>query len=112
LPTRSQGASREISEFSGRSVAVADQAGKIILAVVPDIQRATEVVQEISAASREQSTGVDQISKAIVQLDSVSQQNAAASLELNGQAEQLADTLAWFKLPDPERSSERALALR
>jgi methyl-accepting chemotaxis protein len=106
LAERSQSAAKEISELSGKSVTVAEDAGKLIQSVVPDIQRTAEVVQEISSASKEQSVGVDQIGKAVMQLDSVIQQNASASEELasmaeelNGQAEQLAHTLTYFKLP-------------
>ncbi len=106
LAERSQSASREISELSGQSVAVAERAGLIIRAVVPDIQKTAEVVQEITAASREQSMGAGQIGKAVVQLDVVIQQNATASEELasmseemSGQALHLVETLAYFKLP-------------
>jgi len=112
LAERSQGAAKEISELSGKSVAVAEEAGKLIQSVVPDIQRTAEVVQEISSASKEQSTGVDQIGKAVMQLDTVIQQNASASEELasmaeelSGQAEQLAQTLTYFKLPEDVTAS-------
>ncbi|MGO8693598.1 MAG: methyl-accepting chemotaxis protein [Rectinemataceae bacterium] len=106
LAERSQAASKEISELSYKSVSVAESAGKLIQTVVPDIQRTAEVVQEISSASKEQSVGVEQIGRAVTQLDTVIQQNASASEELasmaeelNGQATQLADTLTYFKLP-------------
>ena len=63
------------------------------------------MVQEISAASNEQNTGADQISKAIIQLDQVIQQNASAteemastSEELASQAQQLQDTIGFFKI--------------
>jgi len=63
------------------------------------------LVQEISSASQEQTTGVDQIAKATTQLDSVIQQNASASEEmasmaeeLSSQAEQLAKTISFFKV--------------
>jgi len=114
LAERSQAASKEIAELSGRSVAVAEKAGQLIQMVVPDIQHTAEVVQEIMSASREQSTGVDQIGRAVAQLDTVIQQNASASEELasmaeemNGQAEQLSESLAFFRL-DRERPGQRA----
>ncbi|MDA8424581.1 MAG: methyl-accepting chemotaxis protein, partial [Treponema sp.] len=114
LAERSQTASREISELSARSVAVAEEAGKLIQAVVPDIGKTAEVVQEITAASREQSAGAEQIGKAVVQLDTVIQQNASASEELasmaeelNSQAETLAETLTYFKLPEGMVSASR-----
>jgi methyl-accepting chemotaxis protein len=112
LAERSQVASKEISELSRRSVGVAEGAGALIKAVVPDIRRTAEVVQEISSASREQSAGVDQITTAVMQLDAVIQQNAAASEELasmseelNGQAEQLAAALTFFTLPEARAAS-------
>jgi len=105
LAERAQGAAKEISELSGKSVSVADQAGTIIQTIIPDIQKTAEVVQEISSASKEQSAGVDQIGKAVMQLDTVIQQNASASEELasmaeelSSQAQQLADTLTFFKV--------------
>ncbi len=106
LAERSQNAAKEISELSAKSVSVAEDAGKMIQSMVPDIQKTAEVVQEISSASREQSLGVEQIGTAVTQLDDVIQQNAAASEELasmseelTAQADQLAQTLAYFKLP-------------
>jgi methyl-accepting chemotaxis protein len=118
LAERSQSASKEISELSGESVAVAEGAGALIRAIVPDIRRTAEVVQEISSASREQSAGVDQITKAVMQLDSVIQQNAASSEELasmseelSGQAEQLSEALAFFKLAEGGAGKASALLL-
>ena len=105
LAERSQAAAGEISELSGRSVQVAEGAGQMLDKMVPDIQKTSELVQEISASSREQDSGAEQISKAIQQLDSVIQQNASASEEmastseeLSGQAEQLKDTISFFRI--------------
>ena len=74
-------------------------------AILPDIQRTAELVQEISASSREQDAGADQINKAIQQLDQVIQQNASAAEEmastteeLTSQAEQLKGTISFFRL--------------
>ena len=73
--------------------------------LVPDIQKTAELVQEISASSKEQSVGVNQINKAVQQLDQVVQQNASASEEmastseeLASQAEQLNNTIGFFKV--------------
>ena len=73
--------------------------------MLPDIQKTAELVQEISASSKEQDTGAEQISKAIQQLDTVIQQNASASEEmastseeLSSQAEQLKDTISFFTI--------------
>ena len=105
LAERSQHAAAEISELSGSSVEVAEKAGKMLSEMVPDIQRTAELVQEISAASKEQDTGAEQVNQAIMQLDQVIQQNASASEEmastseeLSSQAEQLQDTIAFFKV--------------
>lgn len=105
LAERSQHAAAEISELSGSSVDVAEEAGKMLGQMVPDIQRTAELVQEISAACKEQDTGAEQVNKAIQQLDQVIQQNASASEEmastseeLSTQAEQLQNTIAFFKV--------------
>ncbi len=105
LAERSQAAAGEISTLSTRSVQVAESAGDMLDRMVPDIQRTSELVQEISASSKEQDTGAEQISKAIQQLDSVIQQNASASEEmastseeLSGQAEQLKDAISFFRI--------------
>ncbi len=105
LAERSQHAAAEISDLSGSSVEIAEQAGKMLSEMVPDIQRTAELVQEISAASKEQDTGAEQVNQAIMQLDQVIQQNASASEEmastseeLSSQAEQLQDTISFFKV--------------
>ena len=105
LAERSQAAAGEISTLSSRSVQVAETAGEMLNKMVPDIQKTSELVQEISASSKEQDTGAEQISKAIQQLDSVIQQNASASEEmastseeLSSQAEQLQDTISFFRI--------------
>ncbi|TLM68459.1 MAG: HAMP domain-containing protein [Deltaproteobacteria bacterium] len=105
LAERSQKAAGEINELSNSSVAVAEQAGQMLSAMVPNIRRTAELVQEIAAASREQDAGAEQIAKSIQQLDAVIQQNASASEEmastseeLSGQAEQLAEMIAFFSV--------------
>ncbi|MBF0192798.1 MAG: methyl-accepting chemotaxis protein [Magnetococcales bacterium] len=108
LAERSQTAAGEIGHLSASSVAVAEKAGTIIDTLVPDIRRTAELVQEISAASQEQSQGASQINSAIQQLDQVIQSNAGASEEmaataeeLNTQADHLAQALAFFKVGNP-----------
>ena len=103
LAERSQLAAGEINTLSTNSVGIALTAGKLLETLVPDIQRTAELVQEISAASREQNAGAEQISRSIQQLDSVIQQNAAASEEMAGtteeltkQAEQLSEMTSIF----------------
>ena len=112
LAERSQSAAGEISGLSTRSVAIAEQAGEMLTRMVPDIQKTSELVQEISASSKEQDSGAELISKAIQQLDQVIQQNASASEEmastseeLSSQAEQLQDSISFFNIGDQGRSS-------
>lgn len=90
LAERSQNAAGEISTLSNSSVAIAEQAGEMLEKVVPDIKKTAELVQEISAASGEQNSGVEQINTALIQLDKVIQDNAASSEELATTAEELA----------------------
>ncbi len=105
LAERSQSAAGEISGLSSRSVSIAEQAGEMLTKMVPDIQKTSELVQEITASSKEQDTGAEQINKAIQQLDQVIQQNASASEEmastseeLSSQAEQLQDSISFFNI--------------
>ena len=105
LAERSQHAAAEISELSSSSVQVAEKAGVMLARMVPDIQRTSELVQEISASSNEQNTGAEQINKAMQQLDQVIQQNASAAEEmsataeeLSSQAEQLQGVIGFFKI--------------
>jgi methyl-accepting chemotaxis protein len=105
LAERSQTAAAEINKLSASSVQIAEKAGEMLAGMVPDIQKNADLVQEIAAASNEQSAGAGQINKAIMQLDQVIQQNASASeemastsAELLSQAEQLQNTIAFFKL--------------
>jgi len=105
LAERSQKAAGEISDLSTNSVEVAEEAGQMLEKMVPDIRRTSELVKEISAASKEQDSGAEQINKAVMQLDQVIQQNASASEqmasmaeELNSQADQLQEAVSFFKV--------------
>ncbi|MEO5331129.1 MAG: methyl-accepting chemotaxis protein [Magnetococcus sp. YQC-5] len=105
LAERSQAAAAEINAMSTKSTAVAERAGELLTKLVPDIQKTAELVQEIAASSREQSTGAAQVNLALQQLDQVVQQNAASSEEMAGsseelsaQAEQLQAVISFFKL--------------
>jgi len=105
LAERSQQAAGEILALSGKSMSLAEAAGRKISLAAPDILKTAEKVAEISAASREQSAGVDQIAASISLLDKIIQQNAAASEELAGLAESLAgqsvqlrDSIAGFRI--------------
>jgi methyl-accepting chemotaxis protein len=105
LAERSQVAAQEISSVAGSSVELAQRAGKLLDEMVPNIKKTSDLVQEITAASEEQSTGVSQINSAIGQLSMATQQNASSSEELaataeelSGQAEQLQQTMSFFVL--------------
>jgi methyl-accepting chemotaxis protein len=105
LAERSQVAAQEIGQLAGSSVEMAEKAGKLLDEMVPNIKRTSDLVQEITAASEEQSAGVGQINAAVGQLSQTTQQNASSSEELaataeemSGQAEQLQGTMAFFKL--------------
>jgi methyl-accepting chemotaxis protein len=92
LAERSQQAAGEINKLSVSSIDVADEAGRLLEQLVPDIQRTATLVQEISAASIEQNSGSAQISKAIQQLDQVIQHNAQTAEELSASAEEMSAT--------------------
>jgi len=110
LAERSQHAAAEISELSSETVTVSGEAGRMLETLVPDIQRTAELVQEISAATREQSIGAEQINEAIRELDRATQRNAAAaersaatSTGLAADADALRNALAYFKI-SPQRA--------
>lgn len=109
LAERSQEAASEITTLTQSGVQVAENAGDMLVKLVPDIQQTAELVQEISAASREQTAGTQHINQAIQQLDQVTQQHSATSEELAATAEEMADqaeqlrqTVAFFKITGKE----------
>jgi methyl-accepting chemotaxis protein len=112
LAERSQIAASEISSLTKNSVEIAETAGVLLEKMVPDIIKTAELVQEISAASEEQSVGVSQIIKAMQQLDSVTQQNASGSeqlaataSEMQAQSENLINVVSFFRLEGSESLS-------
>ncbi len=105
LAERSQIAAQEIGQVASSSVSLAEQAGNLFEQLVPDIKRTSDLVQEITAASQEQTSGVAQINIAMSQLSQITQQNASASEELaataeemTAQAGQLIDLINYFKV--------------
>ena len=107
LAERSQTAAAEISVLSAETVGTAQQAGEMLVKLVPAIKRTAELVEEITAASREQDLGASQINTAIQQLDKVTQQNAGAAEEMTGTSEELAtqaaslqSTIAFFRIEE------------
>jgi methyl-accepting chemotaxis protein len=105
LAERSQIAAQEIGTVATSSVELAEKAGRLLDAMVPNIKKTSDLVQEIAAAAGEQTSGVGQINAAVTQITQTSQQNAASSEELaatsqemSGQAGQLQHTMAFFKV--------------
>jgi methyl-accepting chemotaxis protein len=118
LAERSQVAAQEIGELASSSVEMAESAGKLLDTIVPSIKKTADLVQEIAAASEEQSAGVSQINTAMDQLNKITQQNAssseqlaATSEEMSGQAVQLQDLIGFFNVGnDTSRVSKIAKA--
>ncbi|MGF0335132.1 MCP four helix bundle domain-containing protein [Ectopseudomonas toyotomiensis] len=120
LAERSQVAAQEIGGVASNSVHLAEQAGALLDQIVPNIQKTSDLVQEITAASQEQSTGAGQINIAMGQMNQITQQNASASEELaataeemNAQASQLQELISYFHLgtgsaTKPPRRDERS----
>lgn len=105
LAERSQVAAQEIGQTAKTSVSLAERAGTLLDAIVPSITKTSDLVQEITSASEEQTSGVAQINTAINQLSQTTQQNASASEELaataeemSGQAEQLQQVMQFFQV--------------
>jgi methyl-accepting chemotaxis protein len=110
LAERSQNAAAQILEVAGNSVEIAESAGDLFGRIVPQIQRTAELIQEISARSREQQSSAQQISKAVAELDGEVQRNASAAEEmasmaeeLSSQAIQLAEACAFFTVDGAQR---------
>ncbi|MGO4378407.1 methyl-accepting chemotaxis protein [Pseudoduganella sp. RAF19] len=112
LAQRSASAAKEIKHLIDNSVSqveegsrLVDQAGSTMTEVVSSVQRVSDIINEISAASGEQSAGIEQINEAVVQMDTVTQQNAAlveeaaaAAGALQDQAESLKQAVSVFRL--------------
>ena len=116
LAQRSAAAAKEIKELIGNSVEkvemgskLVDQAGSTMSEVVGSIRRVNDIMAEITAASQEQSLGIAQVNDAIIQMDSVTQQNAAlveeaaaAAGTMQEQAAKLAVVVSIFKMNEAQ----------
>src|SRR5262249_47279821 len=112
LAQRSAAAAKEIKELIADSVGKVDagsqlvgQAGSTMQEIVQSIQRVTDIMGEITAASSEQSAGIEQVNQAIVEMDDTTQQNAAlveeaaaAAQSMQQQADNLTRLVSVFKL--------------
>ncbi|WP_421547040.1 methyl-accepting chemotaxis protein [Pseudomonas sp. QD4] len=117
LAERSQVAAQEIGQVASSSVHLAEQAGRLLGEIVPNIQRTSDLVQEITAASQEQNGAAGQINIAMGQMNQITQQNAAASEELaataeemNAQAGQLQELIGFFRFEQNALGAQRPQA--
>ncbi|GAB2792176.1 methyl-accepting chemotaxis protein [Halomonas shantousis] len=120
LASRSAQASKEIRTLIDTSVErtrsgtqLVESAGHTMREIVDSVMRVTDVISEISAATKEQSVGIGQVNSAVAELDQMTQQNAAmveessaAADELRSQAQRLAGTIAAFRLGASQASAE------
>ncbi len=126
LAQRSAGAAKEIKGLIDESVgkvaegsALVNQAGATMGEIVASVQRVTDIMAEISAASQEQSAGIEQVNQTVVQMDETTQQNAAlveeataAARSMEEQAGHLTDAVALFKLDGQAAPVQAAVAPR
>ncbi|AOK04402.1 Tar ligand binding domain-containing protein [Burkholderia sp. AU19243] len=130
LAQRSSSAAKEIKALIDASVerirtgsTLVDEAGRTMSDVISAVQRVTDIMGEIAAASEEQSGGIDQVARAVAQMDEVTQQNAAlveeaaaAAQSLDEQAARLREAASVFRIDDdavrPAASATAAVAVR
>jgi len=126
LAQRSSAAAKEIKELIDTSVdrvqsgsALVDEAGRTMGEIISAVQRVTDIMGEIAAASEEQSGGIDQVARAVTQMDEVTQQNAAlveeaaaAASSLEDQADKLRQAVAVFQLGDDAGKASASAAAK
>jgi methyl-accepting chemotaxis protein len=89
LAERSREAAQEIGSLADDSVAVTERAGTLLQEIVPAIRKTADLVSEIAAGSMEQKSGIEQINQTMLQLDQLTQQNAAAAEQLAASSEEM-----------------------
>ncbi|WAW89516.1 methyl-accepting chemotaxis protein [Xanthomonas citri pv. malvacearum] len=126
LAQRSSGAAKEIKGLIDDSVhkvaegsALVRKAGATMADIVASVQRVTDIMGEISAASQEQSSGIEQVNQTITQMDETTQQNAAlveeataAARSMEEQAGHLAEAVSVFKLDDSAAQAPQSARVR
>jgi methyl-accepting chemotaxis protein len=110
LAERSKVAADDIQKLSKSSLSITEEAGKAMQELIPEIQKNSRLIQEITAASLEQNSGAEQVNNAIQQLNSVTQQNASTAENVAGNAEKLNEyansltkQIAYFQIDDMEK---------
>lgn len=123
LAQRSASAAREIKTLIGGTVekvqagsALVDESGEVLAGIVDSIKRVTDIVAEMAAAAQEQSSGIDQVNRAVMQMDEVTQQNAAlveeaaaAARAMQEQADGLEVRVRYFRLQAEASVPKRAV---
>lgn len=126
LAQRSAEAAREFKALIGSSVAqeeegsrLVNDAGTTMADIVQSVQRVTDIMAEITAATNEQSTSIGEVGQAVTQLDQMTQQNAAlveesaaAAASLKDQSVRLPDVVGTFRLHGETPGAVTPLALR
>ncbi len=116
LAENSKIAAEQIVVLTKTSIKMGQLAGDLMMNTLPKIDNTVKLAQEISAASKEQNSGISQVNNAIQQLSSITQQNASSSEELAtsaeqlaAQAEQLKESISFFKISANENSRVNSL---
>jgi methyl-accepting chemotaxis protein len=124
LSQRSAAAAKEIKALINESVArvqagsaLVDESGAALADIVDSVKKVTDIVAEIAAASQEQSSGIDQVNHAVMQMDEVTQQNAAlveeasaAARAMQEQANELQSQMTFFHLHADDSAAAPAVA--
>jgi methyl-accepting chemotaxis protein len=113
LAERSKVAANEIVDLAKNSLKQAENTGKKMEEILPEVIKTAQLVQEITSASQEQNNGANQVNNAMQQLNGVTQQNAAASEELasnseemSSQAEQLQEVISFFRIDNRKQNKK------
>ena len=114
LAEKSKIAASEIEILAKNNLKATEDSGQLMFKIIPDIEKTTKLVQEITASSLEQNNGANQVNMAIQQLNAVTQKNASSAQEMYGNADnlssqalQLKETISFFKMKEEENARKR-----